>query len=629
MFSATPAGFPSRRFPSALHLLQVGIDTILIAAAYFVAFGLRFDLTFSALPSAIFWRPLPWIFAAQMAIYFASGVHQIVWRYVSLWDVTRLALVAATDALATVLIVKLLFGPAWFPQSIYLLDPLLVLLLLAGVRGARRLQYEFPRQQTTKRILIYGAGDAGEMIVRDMKHNPYYGYLPVGFVDDDRAKVARRIHGYRVFGTRTDLPRIVSQLEPDEILLAMPRIAAATVRDIMKALAVFKIPVKTLPNLRDLVQGTVTVSDIRDVNLADLLGRAQVDLGIERVQQLVSGKCILVTGAGGSIGSELCRQIWALGPSALIMLEKHENSLFHIERELHQTDGDGTAGLKAVIGDVCDSAKLTSLFERQKIDIVFHAAAHKHVPLMEKNPCEAVKNNVRGTRRLAAVAIAHNVERFILVSTDKAVNPSSVMGASKRVAELAVRGVAQEHNCRFAAVRFGNVIGSNGSVVPIFLDQIANGGPITVTDPEMRRYFMLIPEAVALLLHSASIIEPGATYVLEMGEQRRVDDIARDLARLAGRIPGKDIEIKYTGVRPGEKMSEELVASDEHAEPATIAGVRVVRNGSVHDRAWLAERIKALENFADQGCEDEVLRQLKLLVPTFRPPDEHLSVNGK
>jgi FlaA1/EpsC-like NDP-sugar epimerase len=611
-----------------LHLLQVAIDLALIAVAYFGAFGLRFDLTFAPLPKAVFWHPMPWILAAQMAIYFAFGAHQIVWRYVSLWDVTRLTLVAATDALVAVLIVKLLFGSQWFPQSIYLLDPLLILILLGGVRGARRMQYEFPRQQTSKRILIYGAGDAGEMIVRDMKHNPYYGYLPVGFVDDDRAKVGRRIHGYRVFGTRTDLPRIVNKLEPDEILLSMPRVAAATVREIMKALAVFKIPVKTLPNLRDLVKGDVTVSDIRDVNLADLLGRAQIDLGTERVQQLVSGKRILVTGAGGSIGAELCRQIWALGPRALIMFEKHENSLFYIDRELRRAEGGGDE-LLAVIGDVCDNARLAAVFAQDQIDIVFHAAAHKHVPLMEKNPCEAIKNNVRGTRRLATAAAAHGVERFILVSTDKAVNPSSVMGASKRVAELAVRGVAQARNCRFAAVRFGNVIGSNGSVVPIFLDQIAAGGPITVTDREMRRYFMLIPEAVALMLHSASIIEPGAIYVLEMGEQRRVDDLARDLARLSGRIPGKDIEIEYTGARPGEKMSEELIGSDEHPEPTAIDSVTVVRNGSVDDPVWLAERIKALETYADQGCEDEVLRELRVLVPTFRDPVAHRLENGK
>ncbi|MGH7838723.1 MAG: polysaccharide biosynthesis protein [Candidatus Binataceae bacterium] len=600
-----------------MQLLLIGTDVALVVLAYFAAFGLRFDLTLSPLSHALVWQPLPWILALQIAIYFAFRTHQIVWRYVALRDVMRIGLVALGDYVAIVAVVNLFFGLPWYPRSIYLLDPLMVVVLLSSARAARRLLYEYSNSTPTKRVLIYGAGDAGEMIVRDMSHTAYYDYKPVGFIDDDPAKVGRRIHGYPVLGTRHDVKRVVARLAPDEILLAMPRESSATKREIIKALEAVKLPVKTLPSLRDVMHGHVAVSDIREIKLADLLGRAAIDLDREKVQRLINGKRILVTGAGGSIGAELCRQIWALRPRALVMFEKHENSLYAIDTELRDAS-DAGAELVTEVGDVCDGARVAAILAEHRSEIVFHAAAHKHVPLMERNPCEAVKNNVFGTRVVAAAAVRQGVERFILVSTDKAVDPSSVMGASKRVAELVVESIAHRQKCKFGTVRFGNVMGSNGSVVPRFQAQINRGGPVTVTDSEMRRYFMLISEAVALMLHSAAIIESGATYVLEMGEQIRVEDVARDMIRLAGRVPDKDIKIVYTGIRAGEKMSEKLIGDDERACPTSINSVMILRSKQTLDREWLAEHIAVLGAHADAGRAAEVTRELEILVPTFR-----------
>ncbi|HLW72194.1 MAG TPA: nucleoside-diphosphate sugar epimerase/dehydratase [Candidatus Binataceae bacterium] len=600
----------------------------LIGLAYLIAFELRFDLTFLPVSRALLWAPLPWIFALQTMFYFAFGIHQIVWRYVAPRDLARIGLFAICAYVAFQFVVNVLFKFAWYPRSIFLLDPMLLIFLLGGARALRRLLYEFPNSRPTKRILIYGAGDAGAMIVREMMHTAYYDYRPVGFIDDDRAKVGRRIHGYRVLGTRHDVKRVVSRLQPDEILLAMPRVPPSVVRGVIKALETIKLPVKTLPSLRDVMHGIVKVSDIRQIDLADLLGRDPVDLDPETVGQLITGKSILVTGAGGSIGAELCRQIWALQPRTLAMFEKHENSLYAIEAELR--DGRGADDRLVIeVGDVCDAARVSSVLAKHRSEIVFHAAAHKHVPLMERNPCEAVKNNVGGTRVVATAAARAGVERFILVSTDKAVNPSSVMGVTKRIAELVVEDIARGQSCKFGAVRFGNVMGSNGSVIPRFQAQLSQGGPLTVTHPDMRRYFMLIPEAVALMLHSAAIIESGAIYVLEMGDQIRVDDIARHMIRLAGLIPDEDIQIIYTGIRAGEKMSEELIGHDEQARPTASRAVTMVHSKGRLERARLAQHLETLEAAAEANRDGDVTRALELLVPSFRYCGEHRSEIGE
>jgi FlaA1/EpsC-like NDP-sugar epimerase len=480
------------------------------------------------------------------------------------------------------------------------------------MRLARRLYAELSTGRHGKRVLVYGAGNAGELIVRDMKSN--HAYRPIGFIDDDVTKVGRRIHGVPVLGTRNDVPKILDRYRPREVLVAIPSAAPAELRAIVRSLESFNIPIKTLPNLRDLVDGKIDVATIRSLSVEDLLARVPVGLDPAPVRALIAGRRVMVTGAGGSIGSELCRQIATLRPASLVMFDRYENSLHAIRLELE--DVAHRFGLHAVIGDVTDGPRVASVMQRFSPEIIFHAAAHKHVPLMEENPCEAFKNNVRGTRLVAEAAEAYGVDRFIFISTDKAVNPTSVMGASKRIAELVVQAQASGSGTSFAIVRFGNVLGSNGSVVPRFVEQIRNGGPVTVTDPEMRRFFMLIPEAVQLVLHAASQAESGATYVLEMGEQIKVVDMARDLIRLAGLVPDEDIKIEFIGLRPGEKLYEELVGNGEEASESTVDKVLCVRSRLAPSPGLLAD-VRALEDDAFAHRTDLVLAAVKRLAGTF------------
>ncbi|PYQ83303.1 MAG: hypothetical protein DMG02_33885, partial [Acidobacteria bacterium] len=452
------------------------------------------------------------------------------------------------------------------------------------------------------------AGSAGELIVRDMKSDRASDYQPIGFVDDDEHKTGWRIHGVPVLGTRRDLPAIVERSRPDEILLAISNADPAVVRSVVRALEAFDIPIKTLPNLRDIIDGKVKVGQIRKLSVEDLLSRAPVGLDRAPVKQLIGGRRVMVTGAGGSIGSELCRQIARLSPATLVMFERYENSLHAIRMELEDQRLSG--GLYSTVGDITDSGRLNDVLRTYRPEIIFHAAAHKHVPLMEENPCEAVKNNVRGTRLLAQAAEAYGADRVVLISTDKAVNPASVMGASKRVAEMVVQAQANGSGTSFSIVRFGNVLGSNGSVVPRFVEQIRKGGPVTITHPDMRRFFMLIPEAVQLVLHAAAQAESGATYVLEMGEQVKLVDMARDLIRLSGFVPDEDIRIEFIGLRPGEKLYEELVGPDEELGPSRVD--KILRVSSRWRMAeGLFEQIHALEAEASDGDADAVRASLK------------------
>jgi FlaA1/EpsC-like NDP-sugar epimerase len=475
------------------------------------------------------------------------------------------------------------------------------------VRMSKRLLAELPPRSPGKRVLIFGAGDAGELIVRDMKASASYGYCPIGFVDDDKSKVGLRIHGVPVLGTRADLPSILRRYHPEEVLLAIPHADPVAIRAVVRALERFKVPIKTLPALRDMIDGKIALSEIRNLSVEDLLARVPVGLDPAPLKYLIGGRRVMVTGAGGSIGSELCRQITRLKPASLVMFERYENSLHAIRLELE--DAHQRFGLHAVVGDVTDPIRVEEVMRQFEPEIVFHAAAHKHVPLMEENPCEAIKNNVRGTRLLAHAAEECGVDRFILISTDKAVNPTSVMGASKRVAELLVRARAAGSGTSFSVVRFGNVLASNGSVVPRFLEQIKKGGPVTITHPEIRRFFMLIPEAVQLVLHAAAQADAGATYVLEMGEQVKLLDMARDLIRLSGFVPESDIAIEFVGLRPGEKLYEELVSVDEEVGPSSIEKILRVTSRTP-PRADLLDVVTRLEGDAARGRRDNVLAAL-------------------
>ncbi len=594
---------------------MVGIDAALIVVSYYGAFFARFDGTIPGRYAAMFLSTLPWMVLIHIVTALAGRLHQGVWRYVSLWDCLRLA---ATTAAGTILFfgfTSVVLG-SHVPYSIYLIDMLLLIALRSGVRAARRVIHDLESPTRGKRILLFGAGDAGEMIVRDMRHNGYYGYTPIGFIDDDPVKVGRRVHGVPVLGSRHDLARVMGTIKPEEVLIAMPQASSSTIRGIMKALEPYPLPVKLLPSLRDLIKGTVTVANIRNIALEDLLARKPAGLDIKHIRNLIEGRRVMVTGAGGSIGSELCRQILALKPNLLLAFERHENSLFAISQGLAASDS--CRALRSIIGDVTDVRRVNDLFDRYRPEMVFHAAAHKHVPLMEFNPSEAVKNNVGGTRIVAEAAVRFGVKRFVFISSDKAVKPTSVMGATKHVGELLIRSIENSGAGLFAAVRFGNVLGSNGSVVPLFREQIRSGGPVTVTHPEMRRFFMLIPEAAQLVLHAATISEHGAIYVLEMGEQIRISEMARRLIQLSGYVPDREIPIQYIGLRPGEKLFEELLEDDEIAEPSSVAEILRLSNRGKLDRNWLARQIEQLESSAARADDESVLRDLHVLVPSFQ-----------
>ncbi|MBA2487577.1 MAG: polysaccharide biosynthesis protein [Nitrospira sp.] len=591
----------------------------LAALSNWLAFLLRFDENIPSQQWDLFAAMLPLLLTVRALTFYPFRLFDSLWRYTSLRDVRDLALSIAVSTILFAGAVRFGMGLWSYPSSVFVIDALLLFCLLTGLRTAPRLIRETSWIGTSrKRVLIVGAGDAGAMIVREMRNNPFYHYRPIGFIDDNPSKIGHRINGVRVMGSRDSLPRIIAEQSPDAVLVAMPSAHPSTIRAVVKALEPYDIPIQTLPNLRDLLQCRVEVAQIRDLSIEDLLDRIPVDLDPEPLRKLVQGERVLVTGAGGSIGGELCRQVARLSPAALVLLDRYENGLFAVTNELTAA---GYAFVSPLIGDITDVGRMNRLFAEYRPTLVLHAAAHKHVPLMEGNPCEAVLNNVMGTRIVAEAAHRHDVGRFILISTDKAVNPVSVMGATKAVAELLLQYLCRSSRTIFTTVRFGNVLGSNGSVIPVFLQQIRAGGPVTITDSGMRRYFMLISEAVHLVLHAARLALGGELFVLEMGEQISVVDMARNLIRLSGLVPGKDIALTYLGPRPGEKLVEELVAGQEAVEATSVQKILCVRHDPARDLSHLPGLIMRLEQSAAEGSVSKVLAILCDILPTYRPSD--------
>ena len=594
--------------------IVVSVHMVLAGIASFLAIWLRFDGNVPATLMTAYWQSLPWLLTVRLVTFFQFGLYHGLWRYTGVWDLTRIVLAVLIGSAAIYLFLYWPYGPAVYPRSIAIIESLLLISFLGGIRLLWRILRETIRVKEGRRVLIIGAGDAGEMIVREMLKS--VDYDPVGFVDSDPRKLGLTIHGVTVLGTPDQLPQVLARTQPSEVLLAIPSATPRVVRGLVRHLEPFKLHITTLPSLQQLVHGKVGITQIRPLAIEDLLPRSPVTLSIDPVRSLIAGKCVLVTGAGGSIGSELCRQIALLGPANLVLLDRYENNLYAIANDL--IDKDPNLPVHQVIGDVTDASRIDATFAEYRPDIVFHAAAHKHVPLMEANPCEAVKNNVIGTRTVAEAAERYGIDRFVLISTDKAVNPSSVMGATKRVAELLVRSRGRNCDTRFVIVRFGNVLGSNGSVIPRMVEQIRAGGPVTVTHPSVCRFFMLIPEAVQLVLQAAVLARDHGTFVLDMGEQIKVLDIARTLIRLSGFIPEEEIPITFTGLRPGEKLTEELEADDETMEyTETSKIIRVVSSGAVDDSVGLALRINQLIRTAQQNRKADVLRCLQEIVPTF------------
>jgi len=596
--------------------LVIGVQLVLILAANLTAFVLRFDADIPREFEQVMWDHIPAVLLIFGGGLWLFGTQRGLWRYVGFHDIGKILLASLTSVGCFYVILHVIGGVIRYPRSVIILTGLLNALYLVGIRLTVRWFKEWLRivGPTTRRALIVGAGNAGEMLVRDMFSGGGYDCRPVGFLDDDPIKRKMRIHGIPVVGTIATLKQAADELEANEIIIAIPSASTTVMQHILTASEGCTIPIKTLPNVKRLLDDPVSLRHVRPMNLDDLLQRKPVETDRQELPALISGKTLLVTGAGGSIGSELCRQIAQHQPRLLVLFERYENALHSLMLELGAAFPDMT--IHPVIGDITVPDRVAEVFHQTTPDIVFHAAAHKHVPLMELNPKEAIRNNILGTRVVAEAALRTGVDRFVLISTDKAVNPSSIMGATKRVAEHLMQEFNQEGLTKFTVVRFGNVLGSNGSVVPLFYEQIRKGGPVTVTDPEIKRFFMTIPEAVQLVLQASVIGKGGEVFILDMGEQIRVADLARNMIVLAGLVPGKDVEIVFTGLRPGEKLYEELFEEHEQAEPTSHPKIRraVGAPVSVDELgAWL----ESLEENLPKWSEDRLLHDLRRLVPSY------------
>ena len=597
-------------------VLVLGVELVLIVAANLSAFALRFDANIPVFYDRIMWRYLPGIVLVFASSLWVFGIQRGLWRYVGLHDLGRIFLAALAGAAAFYGLCHLVLRWAEYPRSIIILTGLLTGLYLAGIRVMVRWFREWIRiiEPTARRALIVGAGNAGELLVRDMLSDGGYNCRPVGFVDDDPIKRQMKIHGISVVGTIADIKKAAEALEVHEIIVAIPSASTMVKQKILAASAGCTAPIKTLPNVKQLLHDPVSLQQVRPMSLDDLLQREPIQTDRQELYPLISGKTLLVTGAGGSIGSELCRQIARYNPQSLVLFERYENALHSLMLELKGAFPAVT--IFPVIGDVTVPDRVSEVFQRARPDIVFHAAAHKHVPLMELNPKEAIRNNVLGTRVVAEAALKAGVDRFVLISTDKAVNPSSIMGATKRIAEHVMQELNRTGLTKFTVVRFGNVLGSNGSVVPLFSEQIHKGGPVTVTHPEIKRFFMTIPEAVQLVLQASVMGQGGEVFVLDMGEQIKVVDLARNMIVLAGLVPDKDIQIVFTGLRPGEKLYEELFEDSVQVESTTHPKIhRAV--GTPVPVGELSEWVESLPTMLPKSGEEELLQDLKRLVPSF------------
>ncbi len=600
-------------------VLVVGTQLVLIVLANLTSFVLRFDGEIPSPYGRLALQGLPFVLLVFGAGLWVFGIQRGLWRYVGLHDLGRILWASVAGSAVLYVILHGLLRWVEYPRSVIILTGLLSGLYLAGIRLGVRWFREWLQilGPTARRVLIVGAGNAGELLVRDMLTDRRSTYKPVALVDDDPVKRKAKIHGIPVIGTIAEIKAAAERCEAHEIIVAIPSASTAVKQKILAASEGCTVPIKILPSVKQLLENPVSLRQVKPMSLEDLLQREPIETDRQELHPLLEGKKVLVTGAGGSIGSELCRQIARYRPALLILFERYENSLHAIDLELRRAFPDLT--LLPLLGDVTLPERVSEVFRETSPDLVFHAAAHKHVPLMERNPGEAVRNNVFGTRTVGDAALISGVERFVLISTDKAVNPTSVMGATKRVAELLIQHMNGRGATRFTVVRFGNVLGSNGSVVPLFAEQIRKGGPVTVTHPDIKRYFMTIPEAVQLVLQASVLGQGGDVFVLDMGEQIRVADLARNMIVLSGLVPDKDIQIVYTGLRPGEKLFEELFEQSERVEPTRHPKIkRAVWRGTAPiewDRA-----LKELETALHYHDADRMIGVLKTLVPSYTPP---------
>lgn len=611
------------------------LDLLLFVLAHVSAYLLRFDFLLKPADIAQIKAVLPILVLIKVVCFLSLGVYRGLWRYTGLNDMVRLLWAVGTSSLLCVALMSHLTGFKGFSRGVFVLDGGMTFLFAGGLRVIIRMAYQrmtgtrgaapaSPDKEGAQRrsVLIIGAGDAGEKTVREILDNPKLPYKITGFLDDDRVKKGRTIHGIPVLGSVTDLPWIVETKGVEEVFIAIPTASGPQMRTVVELCERTAIPYKTLPGLGDLMDGSVSVKALRDVRYEDLLGRPPVNLDLERISGYLRHQTILVTGAGGSIGSELCRQLLRFQPASLVLLDASEPGLYEIQMEMKHRKG--YLKYRTVLGSVCDRRLIEQVFRQYQPDVVFHAAAYKHVPMLERNPWQAVTNNIGGTRTLLETAVEEGCGTFVMISTDKAVRPTNVMGASKRVCERLLYAYLGGPG-RLMAVRFGNVVGSAGSVVPLFRKQIERGGPITVTHPDVTRYFMTIPEACQLVLQAGSLGNGGEIFILEMGTPVRIADMARDLVRLSGKAPGIDIEITFTGLRPGEKLFEELITSGEGIVRTEHEKIHVLRADGCYSgygdqegyRRWLLEAIADLEERTHAHDAKGIKAGLKRIVPEY------------
>lgn len=602
-------------------LLLVLGDALIVGLSLYLAFLIRFE---GRIPLASFRNLgvlIPIALALKLPIFYLFRLYRMSLAYVSfaeLFDVFK-AVTLGSIALGTVFFLWA-SQTAILPRSVLILDYFITLFLIGGFRSAQRIYQGWRGSffREGRRVLIVGAGNAGEQIVRAMLQEKRSHYFPVGFIDDDPAKQGMTIHGVRVLGRRQEIPQVVQQHAIEELLIAMPSVSSKVIRETVELGRQAGLKsIKVLPGFHELVTGRVSLTDIREVQLEDLLGREPVRIDVCEIKAYLKDKVVLVTGAAGSIGSELCRQIAKFRPRLLIALDQDETGLFALDNALREKFSH--LSLSSVIADIQDKAKIEQVFGRYHPQVVFHAAAYKHVPLMEAHPDEAVKNNIFGTITVAEAAQQHGCEKFVLISTDKAVNPSSVMGATKRVAEMVLQSMNSQSSTKFISVRFGNVLGSRGSVIPIFQEQIKRGGPVTVTHHEMRRYFMVTSEAVLLVLQAGALGQGGEVFVLDMGDPVRIVDLAREMIRLSGYEPDRDIPIVFVGPRPGEKLFEELLTAEEGTVATKYDKIFMARTSVSIDPQLLRKHLQHLKKLTEQGACDEIIRALQEIVPTYKP----------
>lgn len=596
-------------------------DIIIINLCSFLTLLVRFDFKFTAiddryLSNAVSYSPINTL--TIIFILWIFRLYSSVWTYASINELKKIILVVATNFIVQTVCMHVVFEKK-MPRSYYIIYALFLLVALMTLRFSYRLLRMLKNSRMTKdttNVLIVGAGQAGLILAKEIKASSYIDKNLVGFVDDNRNKKGKYLMGVPILGNRYDIADIVGKYSIDEIYVAIPSLERSKLKEIYNLCAETGVKVRSLPGVYQIVNGEVSISKLRNVQIEDLLGRDTISVDMSEIGGSITGKTVLVTGGGGSIGSELSRQIASYSPKELIIVDIYENNAYEIQQELKRKYGDKLK-LTTLIASVRNTHRMETIFETYRPDVVFHAAAHKHVPLMEDSPCEAIKNNVFGTYKTAMAAGKFGTKRFVLISTDKAVNPTNIMGASKRLCEMIVQYFDKKFETEYVAVRFGNVLGSNGSVIPLFKKQIAEGGPVTVTHKDIIRYFMTIPEAVSLVLQAGTYAKGGEIFVLDMGEPVKIDTLARNLIRLSGYEPDVDIRVEYTGLRPGEKLFEELLMDEEGMQDTAN---KLIHIGKPIDMDYdnFVEGLKSLKEACEMDINDALIKEkVKQLVPTY------------